>query len=1294
MKTRRLLRVVVLLVVVVLAGGGGRTSATSAQGGCVEEDKYTENFDTGWASGWYLGSGFQIVTAGSGKVLQGAGASSAIATYLFGDYWADFSLSFKMTLNAGELLASLRYNSNSADLIYDRIKGKATDRYYVKFTSTSVVVVRTKAGTDSTMSSAATSFAPSQAYAIKLVVAGGAVSVYVNDTLVLTATDSSPVPSGSIALETKSNAQVTVDDVQVVATVPCEHTWAQTASVPVGRDINVIAVDPKDANVVYTGTEHMGIWKSTDGGLTWTEVGYAGDMSRLGKTSAIAIAPSNTAVVYASFATEVDKSIDGGLHWTRTGLMDAGAVVRGLAVSPRDTNVVYAALGGGSPTAVGGIFKSSDGGANWARVGSLTYALSIAISASTPETMYAGATDGIYKSTDGGTTWTQVYSGVSSSLATPFSMAIDPTDSNTVYAVLGGTLRSTNGGSSWTKVRTDGAQVVLAPSQPTVLYLMAGPGILKSTNRGDTWSTATTATVAASSPQTIAVDPSNASKIYIGTRGQGIYFWQDGGGMTLSSPAVRSIPASLGAAIAADPINDSTVYVGTEFGEIYVSDDKGGSWTRLTILGTGSSTSLITGLVVDPLNPDVIYASNVEGVYKSQDGGANWKTITSGLSDPRVISLAIDPKNPNRLFAGTGSSRPRNMTEGSGMFYSANGGESWSKVQGIPDVPIPAIAISPSESNTIYAAAMAAGIYRSTTGGTSWSQVNTGLQDLCVYTLAINPQTPSVAYAGTTGNSTYCTTFSGKPDHVYKTVNGGTDWKIALEGKSIYDTIEGIAVDPSNPDNVYVANHTEKVWFSADAGATWKRADKGVIRHGAHLYLWAIAFNASGSTVYMTSCGRGVLRNNLTTAESCATSLAPTSETFEVAGGNGSVSVVAASSCSWTATSNASWITVTSSGSGGSGNGSVTYAVSANTGASRSGTITIAGRTFTVAQRGFSVGVDLNGDGRGDVFRYNPVTGAWGKEVGSGNGWFSGSIGTWDVGWSVYAADFNLDTLADLFLYNLTTGAWVKAYGSVAGGYTYPASGMWSRGWNVYVFDLDGDGRSDVGLYNPTTGIWFKCLHDPTTGAFSRYYAGAWSPQWNLYPADWNGDGKGDFFLYNLTTGQWFRATNDGGAGYSYVSESWSGGWGIYPGDFSGDGKSDIFLYNDTTGQYFICINTGVTFVYPGSGFWAPAWTVNIADFDGNGKADVHLYHATTGEWFECVTTSAYSFAYYTSAIRWDRNWQVFITDLTGDGKSDVLLYSGRTWVQALNTSLGAWAYGTGTWDTGLTIVANSTRVP
>jgi photosystem II stability/assembly factor-like uncharacterized protein len=156
------------------------------------------------------------------------------------------------------------------------------------------------------------------------------------------------------------------------------------------------------------------------------------------------------------------------------------------------------------------------------------------------------------------------------------------------------------------------------------------------------------------------------------------------------------------------------------------------------------------------------------------------------------------------------------------------------------------------------------------TSAPSWAVTASSLTTIAVDSLSsdrvyADPKDPNVAYAGT--SSSYCKTKSGKPDHVYKTTNGGVSWDVVLEGKNKLDFVEAIAVDPSNPLNVYVAYHTEKVWLSSDAGKTWRRADKGVIRHGGHLYLWAIGSDSTGSTFYMTTCGVGVLRNDVKAAE-------------------------------------------------------------------------------------------------------------------------------------------------------------------------------------------------------------------------------------------------------------------------------------------------------------------------------------------------------------------------------------------------------------------------------------------
>ncbi len=335
---------------------------------------------------------------------------------------------------------------------------------------------------------------------------------------------------------------------------------------------------------------------------------------------------------------------------------------------------------------------------------------------------------------------------------------------------------------------------------------------------------------------------------------------------------------------------------------------------------------------------------------------------------------------------------------------------------------------------------------------------------------------------------------------------------------------------------------------------------------------------------------------------------------------------------------------------------------------------------------------DFNGDGGGDIFRYNPTTGSRAFELGNRAGAFGSVSGAaWTPGWALYPGDFNGDGFMDLLLLNPTTGDWVKATNTGRNDFTYFAS-HWDPGWTPYVMDLNGDKAADLFLYNAQTGRWFKCL-SVGAGDFS-YIGGAWSGGWSLYPADWNGDGKADLLLYSPTTGQWFRATTDGGADFTYYTEAWSGGWSIFPGDFDGDGKSDLLLYSSTTGQWFLCVNTGVGFTYA-PGQWAGGWTVQVADFDANGRADVFLYDATTGRWFECVVNStATEFSYFTDL--WSPGWQTFVTDLDGDRRSDLILYNATTaqWFQCLTRTLGSFTYGSGTWEPGLTIVASTTRVP
>jgi bacillolysin len=341
--------------------------------------------------------------------------------------------------------------------------------------------------------------------------------------------------------------------------------------------------------------------------------------------------------------------------------------------------------------------------------------------------------------------------------------------------------------------------------------------------------------------------------------------------------------------------------------------------------------------------------------------------------------------------------------------------------------------------------------------------------------------------------------------------------------------------------------------------------------------------------------------------------------------------------------------------------------------------------TFTTGRSPF---VDLNGDGDGDVLTYDPVTGAWARQVSQPGGGFSvAATGSWAPGWSILPAHFDTNGLTDFFLFNTATGQWSKMLNDGTG-FTTQASGGWWPDWQRFAMDLDGDGTTDFFLYDPATGVWFKCASTPD--GFT-YQQGGWNPGWELYPMRLNDDAFGDLFLINRTTGRWFWVTGEAGPGFGYpVTETWFAGWQFYPGDFDGDGLGDILLHDPPTGIYFVATNSGSGFTYVQGG-WSLGWQPYVADFNADGRDDLFLHDPGTGVWFEMLSDGLGSFT-NAGGQTWSLGWTIFPTDLNSDGRADIVLYDPVTgaWYQARNLVDGAFTYNSGAWTPGLTLVART----
>src|SRR5262249_36691065 len=173
-----------------------------------------------------------------------------------------------------------------------------------------------------------------------------------------------------------------------------------------------------------------------------------------------------------------------------------------------------------------------------------------------------------------------------------------------------------------------------------------------------------------------------------------------------------------------------------------VAETGTGVWTR-----SGLQGEFITSLVIDPQNPNTLYAgTSDDGIFKSTDAGANWSAVNIGLApnDVGVLCLAINPLIPSTLYTATrrfaGATGPR-------LFKSTNGAGSWNLTAPFDGVSL--VAIDPLTPTTLYAGTIGGGgIFKSTDGGEEWSAVNTGLTNSFVTGLVIDPLTPNTLYAG------------------------------------------------------------------------------------------------------------------------------------------------------------------------------------------------------------------------------------------------------------------------------------------------------------------------------------------------------------------------------------------------------------------------------------------------------------------------------------------------------------------------------------------------------------------
>ena len=587
------------------------------------------------------------------------------------------------------------------------------------------------------------------------------------------------------------------------------QTWSPSGTglpkIP-GNSVFCLAIDPRRPTILYAGTLNFGIYKSTDGGASWSPSQRGLSANLLG-VSALAIDPGAPGTVFAGTGVGVFKTTDGGANWKlrNVGLPDA-PLVSDLEIDPKRTAVIYAAVG------TSGVYKSANGGETWRPINSGLPARqgvdTLAIDPRRSATVYASTYAGLFKSTNGGASWFPSNAGLPKSIVT--ALVIDPRSSRTLFAGTffdTGIFRSDDGGASWSPVNAGLSNLVIwalaITPQDTVYAATEGdskPGGVFQSADGRTWRRTVRglSTLEITALAVESAGPGAPSILWAGTPSLGVFRSLNGGGVWRRVP----IPGVSGPvnAIAVDPAHAGTAYVLADSldgsGGISIrllkTLDAGRTWSRPTLPTTAGP---FFNLIRDPRDGTLWLAGY--GLARSTDDGLTW-TVPSGIASLDILlDVGVDPSSPQVLYAAGYMPRASRLSPTEARLYkSTNGGASWARTDaGLAGITgVQKVLVSPAHPQAVYVTSFST-LFRSTDAGAHWDRVAQAPQSGNITDLAAGPDGTLYAATGNTG--------------VYSSPDGLV-WTAIGNGLSSL-AVKVLELDPADPDTLYAGTEAAGV---------------------------------------------------------------------------------------------------------------------------------------------------------------------------------------------------------------------------------------------------------------------------------------------------------------------------------------------------------------------------------------------------------------------------------------------------------------------------------------------------
>lgn len=633
-----------------------------------------------------------------------------------------------------------------------------------------------------------------------------------------------------------------------------EHPpWIPVGPDNIGGRIADIAVHPTNAQIYYVAAASGGVFKTTNGGGSWSAVFDAMPSMSMG---ALAIDPLNPGVVYAGtgeassggysyFGTGIYKSTDAGATWQASGLENSRYIAR-IVLEPANPQRIWVAAMGEvyATNTERGVYLSPDGGLTWQRklyLNDSTGASDVVVHPTNPQIVFAamwqrirgpevrqagGRASGIFRSTDAGETWTRLTDGlpVQADTVGRIGIAISPSNPSVLYAIYAnhpgffmGLFKSVDGGETWTRTNDSALEdiyssfgwyfgnVRVRPDNPNVVFAL-GVDLYRSMDGGQSWEDVGWGVHV--DHHAMSFEPGQPTRILLGNDGGMYRTTNNGNSWTFQT----GLPVNQFYAATVDPQFPQRRYGGTQ--------DNG---TLQTLTGTVSNWQEILGgdgfyVLVDPTNSQRIYAEYQWGyLCRSEDGGVWFDYAMDGINPSERTNwstpIALDPQNAAVVYYGAER-----------LYRSNNNGNWWDAIS--PDLTdgggagnlnfgtITTIGVSPLNHQIIWAGTDDANVWVSTNYGASWQNRSQGLPNRWITRVSPDPLDSNGIYV--------CLSGFRNPEqnaHLFYSSDLGVTWQ-SISGDLPEGPLNDVIPDPNFEQRLYAASDFG-TFVSVNRGQQW-----------------------------------------------------------------------------------------------------------------------------------------------------------------------------------------------------------------------------------------------------------------------------------------------------------------------------------------------------------------------------------------------------------------------------------------------------------------------------------------